>query len=215
MIFSLNENEINISYEDVNGIINIKDNKVNSINATYKDIKAIVTIVEDKEVVVDENYYNVVDFMDLVKATYNTLENKAISGNLKLIFEVMGEAQELSVDYAVKLEGKEILGYFKTTFKGINIDLYVENNTLYINLDGLKIYGKFNELNDFITWLNENLNANLELTKTINLDDYHLGMIKNILISNTTASCEFKDYKFDLRYSNVVDYVDFKSNNIE
>ena len=215
LIFSLNENEINISYEDVNGIINIKDNKVNSINATYKDIKAIVTIVEDKEVVVDENYYNVVDFMDLVKATYNTLENKAISGNLKLIFEVMGEAQELSVDYAVKLEGKGILGYFKTTFKGINIDLYAENNTLYINLDGLKIYGKFNELNDFITWLNENLNANLELTKTINLDDYHLGMIKNILISNTTASCEFKDYKFDLRYSNVVDYVDFKSNNIE
>ncbi len=212
---SLSANELQLNYENISALVNIKDNRLNSISVSYEDIVGTLTISDDKQIKVEGAYYNLTDFMNLVKATYETLKNKAISGNLNLIFEVMGDKQILNVDYGVKLEENQIVGYFKTSFKGINIDIYVENNTLYINLDGLRIYGKFNELNDFITWLNENLNANLELTKAINLDDYHLGMIENILISSTTASCDFKDYKFCLRYSDLVDYVNFKSNGIE
>lgn len=114
----------------------------------------------------DENkYLDIGKFADVAKATYNTLENFAVSGEMDLYFKFGNETNLLKMKYGIKFDtdAKELEGYLKAEFKSVKFNLYYVDKTFFIDLGGfdddsssrLQVSVKFDELKDVVLWIKD------------------------------------------------------------
>ena len=54
-----------------------------------------------------------------------------------------------------------MLGYINTEFKGLDVDIYVDGEDIYIYIVGLKVHFNINERNELIDWINETFETNI------------------------------------------------------
>ena len=135
------------------------------------------------------------NLVPLVESLKNTLENFSIMGDIDLAFEYAGETNLLDIDYGIKLADNNLSLYIETEFKGISVNVVIDNNVIYIDASGLKLQIPFEQIGEIITWLNTdfglglpevdmsgvNTNVSLDLSSIAEMD---LGILNDIMFAD-------------------------------
>ncbi len=214
LIINYNENSFNITFEDFNLYLNLKDNKINDIKLKYIDLSGDITLCSEKTVTVDNEYYiDIVKILPLLSATKNTFEKGYISGDLTLNFTMFEEKNTIKVSYAISFVD-EILAYINTTFKGLNIEIYYLNQTFYLNIAGLKVYILTDDINDLIAYINNTFNTNLNLNiQEFDLSSLNLDFITNIETINGYTNINLNNgSSLKLYFDEFINKINYNSN---
>lgn len=212
-LINYDKNSLKIDFENLKLNINLKNNKLNSINLIYEEITVNLSVINEKVVSKEEGYFiNLIDILPLLSATKHTLENGYISGDLTLNFNAFNEENIVNASYGISFKD-EILAYIKTNFKGVNIAAYFVDNTIYLDIAGLKVYLKTSELNNLISFINNTFNTNISLEMPeLNLENLNLDIILEIIINSKNTKISLKDgYNLEISYLDFIKNVKFNS----
>lgn len=210
LILNYDKNSFEINYENYNLTINIDNNNIKEAVLKFNENFISIKLTDQELVKKDEGYYiNIVDILPLISATKKTLENGYLSGDLTLEFEMFGESNKLDVNYGVSYVNNEISAYFKTNFKGLNVDVYYLDNTFFLNIVGLKIYLKFDEINSLISYVNSTFNTNINIDDlNVNFEDLSLDLVNNIENFSGCSKIYLKNNMIlEINYSNDINFV--------
>ena len=217
LIINYTENSLSFNFENLNLIINLKENKFNNLNINYKELNANFNLVSNKEVVIPNgNYIDIVELLPLLSATKHTLENGYVSGDIILNFTMFEERNTVKLNYMVSFK-EEILAYFNTTFKGVNIEIYYINQTFYLNLAGLKVYIKTSDINALIAYINSTFNLNLSLDlPELNLSSINLDLIESVDANSTSTKVILKNgYRLEVDFNEYINKVNLIASNFD
>lgn len=209
---TLNNGLLNINFTDININIDAQNLKANIINDNFT---AVVTIADAFEMSEKQNYLDFTTLKPLLKATINTIKNKAISGNIDVVLKLFNEDNTFNINYAISLENNQLLGKIFTQFKGLNINAYINNKDIYFDIVGLKIHFNIDQLPNLVDWLNCEFNAQIledfkEILSKEKLQEIHLDIIRSIVANNDSAKVEFNnDLKISLDFDTYIRKVVF------
>lgn len=205
--------------------INLEDYKISHAKITNVAIKNILLDLEiefndakpEILTLTDEEKANYIDIYQLsivAQKVLNTLKNKMVAGNFILDFDYKGEKNRVDVNYGIKLENKKLKGYIKTTFKGVNVNIFLDDGVFYLDISDLKIYVAFDEIGDVIDFINAEFKTNINLDKTIDdienqlKDMKQIDSLEEIVHKLSTLNLDFVN-KVDFTSTSLVAY--FKS----
>ncbi len=160
-------------------------------------------------------YIDLYQLKPLLKSLKNTLKNRSISGNIDVVVSLFGEDNHFDINYALSFVDNVLKGKIFTTFKGLNIDAYIVNKDIYINLLGIKVHFNIDEIPEIINFANENFDANIDFDfKNINLQDkikeINFDVIKSLSANNNFASVEFKNgFEIQVCFDEFINQVKF------
>ncbi len=154
-----------------------------------------------------EKYIDLYGLSEAIKPVYDTIKEGSISGEFTLEFEYKGETNPLQVKYGVKLDKSGLTGFIQTEFKGLNINIYYIDKTLYFDIVGLKVYLNTTDFDEFKERLGikddgktdetiENFKA-LVNAKTINefidaLAKIDLGFVESAVFTSGNIDAKFR-----------------------
>jgi len=232
--------------ENINVVILIENNKISSVVISklrvgdyYFDINLNIN-TEEKEIDSIYNqdinqYLNIAEFINIIDATYKTLENKQLSGLITLSFTYAGETNLLNINYGVKFDENDgYIFYITTNFKGLDVNIYYINERFYLDIVGMKIYLTFNDINEIFDWLGQfgleidfdvsmvedllhgNIEFNISTKEILNLVfGLDLNLINSVIFGENTLEAYLKDnINIFVNYIDVVKKVIFRYNDI-
>ena len=215
---TMQESLMNIVIKDI--ILKLNAQTVGA-TFSYGDISGSITLGEQFELSSKQDYYDFTQLKDLFKATIKTLENKAISGEVDVTLRLFNEDNNLKIDYAVAYVENRFIATIFTNFKGLNVNVYVDNEDVYLDIVGLKIKFNINNIQEIINWANEKFNTNIslnvdELLSVEKLKDIHFDIIKNITAKQNQTVVEFTNGLFiTVDYDTYVSRVKFSQDTRE
>lgn len=140
---------------------------------------------------------------EIAEAAINSLKNKSVSGRADINFDFGGETNLISAEYGAKFGG-EIKGFFKTTFKGLSVEIYLLGETVYLDILGTRVKVSKTEMPALIAWVNDTFGLNLsdeifkkqfKLTdislKDIASVDFNSGALKINIVGGGTLSADY------------------------
>ena len=140
---------------------------------------------------------------EIAEAAINSLKNKSVSGRADINFDFGGETNLISAEYGAKFDG-EIKGFFKTTFKGLSVEIYLLGETVYLDILGTRVKVTKTEMPALIAWVNDTFGLNLsdeifkkqfKLTdislKDIASVDFNSGALKINIVGGGTLSADY------------------------
>ena len=140
---------------------------------------------------------------EIAEAAINSLKNKSVSGRADINFDFGGETNLISAEYGAKFDG-EIKGFFKTTFKGLSVEIYLLGETVYLDILGTRVKVSKTEMPALIAWVNDTFGLNLsdeifkkqfKLTdislKDIASVDFNSGALKINIVGGGTLSADY------------------------
>ena len=140
---------------------------------------------------------------EIAEAAINSLKNKSVSGRADINFDFGGETNLISAEYGAKFDG-EIKGFFKTTFKGLSVEIYLLGETVYLDILGTRVKVSKTEMPALIAWVNDTFGLNLsdeifkkqfKLTdislKDIAGVDFNSGALKINIVGGGTLSADY------------------------
>lgn len=140
---------------------------------------------------------------EIAEAAINSLKNKSVSGRVDINFDFGGETNLISAEYGAKFDG-EIKGFFKTTFKGLSVEIYLLGETVYLDILGTRVKVSKAEMPVLIAWVNDTFGLNLsdeifkkqfKLTdislKDIAGVDFNSGALKINIVGGGTLSADY------------------------
>lgn len=136
---------------------------------------------------------------EIAEAAINSLKNKSVSGRADINFDFGGETNLISAEYGAKFDG-EIKGYIKAQFKGLNVNIYYVNNTIYCDVLGLKIKLMISEIPELFNWINNKFNTNLKADKLFDdfdIKDISFNFLTNVAFDNSAIKARLFD-KIDI-----------------
>lgn len=211
------QNGLELTYKDI--LISI-DSQNFAINLSKGDITASVTLGESIALTEKQGYIDIYQLKDVAKATYNTLKNLSVSGNIEVTLNLFGEDNLLNIDYAVGYVDEKLIGYVFTNFKGLDINAYLDNKDIYINVVGLKVHFNIDDLDEIIQWVNDifNANINFDINSTLNTDnlidklkEISFDIIKSLSVLDNKLSVTFtNDLLINVDYDQYVTKVEFE-----
>ena len=140
---------------------------------------------------------------EIAEAAINSFKNKSVSGRVDVNFDFGGETNLISAEYGAKFDG-EIKGFFKTTFKGLGVEIYLVGETVYLDILGTRVKVSKAEMPALIAWVNDTFGLNLsdeifkkqfKLTdislKDIASVDFNSGALKINLVGGGALSADY------------------------
>lgn len=202
-----------IQYADVALSIDAA-NKFNFV-ATYGDISAQVGLGSEFDFEVGEGYIDIYSLKELSKATFNTLQNLSVSGTAQVSLELFGEANVISMDYAIGYVDEKVQGYIETEFKGVEIKAYVDGEDIYVYVVGLKLHFNIGETEELITWINETFGLNISLDFLDDLIEQlknsHLDFISTVVFEDGQVAVTLRNnMQIKVGFDEYIRTVEFK-----
>ncbi|MGN1207898.1 MAG: hypothetical protein ACI4TI_00315, partial [Christensenellales bacterium] len=176
------EDTLMLAYKDATICVDAKNLK---LDFEYNNIYASVTFAEILPKTEKQNYVDIYQLKDLVLATFNTLKNKSVSGNIDVVLNLFGEDNHFDVDYSVGIVDDKIVGKIFTTFKGLELKIYIENKDIYLDIASLKVHANVDEIDQIIEWIN-------------NLCETNISFDKNEIFSKDKILEKIKKFDFDI-----------------
>ena len=140
---------------------------------------------------------------EIAEAAINSLKNKSVSGRVDINFDFGGETNLISAEYGAKFDG-EIKGFFKTTFKGLSVEIYLLGETVYLDILGTRVKVSKAEMPALIAWVNDTFGLNLSdeifkkqfkladiSLKDIAGVDFNSGALKINIVGGGTLSADY------------------------
>ncbi len=209
------EHIVKIVYNDFSLTL---DNELFDATIKFNDINANIGLSQDFEVLVEESeYIDLYEFKDLSKALYSTLKNLCISGNATAHIKLFGELNTLNVNYKVGFVDNSLIGFINTNFKGLNINIYLENNDIYLDVIGVKLHVNTSEIQDIVKWINKTFDTeiNIDTSETLydKIKDMHFDFVKSVKTINGKTYVEFKDnFNINVIFDDFIRQVEFAQN---
>ncbi len=211
------ENLLKLIGTDYNGEISIISNKIGKIRANYKNygINATLSYPNTHLEITNNRVIKLENLVEVGNALYNTFKNKTISGNINLTFDLFNETNTINVNYGIKMgnEPTDITAYIKTTFKGLDVNVYYVNNCFYLDVIGLKLKLQFNSIPELVDWVNNKFNTNInvdKLFKEFKLSDLSLNFITSAAFTNGCVNAVFNDTIYiEAEYTDVFKRITF------
>ena len=210
------DNELTLSgrYAEHNFAVLLENNSINQIK--YNGIiNATLDVIDFVSISAPTG--NIIKASNLIKL-YNAVVNMldgAISGTGQLSFTLLDEQNTIDINYALNLKDG-IEAQISTTFKGINISATVKNDTIYLDIAGMKIYLAISEIQDLITYLEttfnlslgdslENLTSALEISSSIK--DILNTDLEKLEVTENTANIIFKGIDLSINFDETLENI--------
>ncbi len=187
--FGTSATDMRMVINGVEIVINAFDEVLNSVfvNGDNFDATLIVKYPNYNKIYINNNKIIRLDnFTDVLSAFYNTFKYKTLSGTINVAFPFGSEINNVMLNYGVKFDGG-IKAYLNTTFKGLEVNIYVVNDSIYLDILDMKIKIELSEINDIFGWINSTFGEympDLDEFKDMSLSDIDLGFIDNVNISS-------------------------------
>ena len=227
LTISNNNMILNAIYDDLSLYIDFSNYVVNYVKVVYDkadddmaEISVRLTPGSAKYAAVSGKYLDVASLTNVIKAINKTVSGKTLSGEVDLYITFGGEENILELDYGIRYDESYEM-YISTTFKGVKVDIYLFDGTLYIDAAGMKIYAKLSEYADIITWLNDqfDLNIDLEAIKEkagTSIEDFSFDFLNSWIISNKYIQANiFDNLVIDVYYDTLINKVVFSHGDIK
>ncbi len=194
------------------------DSELATFNLAYNDVTLIANKTTNFNIdVTDSEYFDLYELKELSKAVYNTLKNMCISGNAIANIKLFGELNTLNVNYKIGYIDGNLLGYINTNFKGLDINIYMENNDLYFDIIGIKLHINTSELENIVSWINTTFDKNYSIDTKESLFDklknIHFDIVKSVKSTSGQTYVELKDnFDINLIFDDYIRQVEFYQN---
>lgn len=206
---SLTNNLLSTSFNGLDVAIDLSGERINNLTCAGSvngiEFNAEVTLSRF-DGACDMNNLRVIELKnvkEIAEAAINSLKNKSVSGRVDINFYFGGETNLISAEYGAKFDG-EIKGFFKTTFKGLGVEIYLLGETVYLDILGTRIKVSKAEMPALIAWVNDTFGLNLsdeifkkqfKLTdislKDIASVDFNSGALKINIVGGGTLSADY------------------------
>lgn len=206
---------LTVNYDSIKVVVDLKDYKLNKIVLNMQGLSATVKPVVPQTVFVENEYIDIASLTSVAKAVNKSMANMTMSGVLKVDIVFGDEENHLDINYGITYKDKNLKVYANFTFKGVEVNVYYTDQTLYFDVVGMKFYANISDYKDIVAWLNERfaLNINLdELENGLNkgLDDISLDFIKSWEIGDSHIKTNILNkVNIDVDYSDTIDKVVF------
>ncbi len=206
------EHSFEVLFEN-NNIRQIKYNGI--INATLEVTDFVSITAPTGNIIKADN------LIKLYEAITNMLDG-AISGTGKLCFELMDEQNTIDIAYALNLQNG-LEAKILTNFKGINISAIIKDDTIYLDIAGMKIYLAINEIQDLVRYLETTFNLSLgdsldSLTNAFeisnNIKDIINIDLEKLEITENKANIVFKGINLTVNFDKTLENIQFDYNGI-
>lgn len=218
--FETDKNSFKLTYNDIALKVFTYNELISRVQVKYNDIDVnfSITYPNNYKIVVTNNRVIELDNLAPVgNAFYNTFKSRSISGDIDLMFDLFKETNRITVNYGVKIGENltDISGYIKTTFKNLDINIYYIDKTFYLDVIGLKLKLKFDDIPSLVNWINENFGTDINVDKLfedINIEDLSLDFITNAHFGDDTVTATLMDnIRITAEYTDVFNRVTFEN----
>lgn len=211
--FETDENSFKLQFNDILLKVYTFNDKISRISIKKSDINVNVALYYDNVVNIDVNNNKIIELDDIAyvaRAFYNTFKSKSISGDIDLTFKLFDELNTIKVNYGVKFDGN-ITGYINTTFKGLDVNIYYVDDTFFLDVIGLKLKLKFNDIPELVKWINNKFGTDINvdsLFKDFNISDLSLDFITSASFETGKINAVIKDtYELTAEYTDIFNRV--------
>lgn len=219
--FSTSSTDMRLVVNGVEIVINAFDEVLNSVFVVGSDwdVTLVMKYPNYNKININNNKIIRLDnFTDVLCAFYNTFKYKTLSGTINMAFPFGNEINNLMLNYGIKFDGG-IKAYINTTFKGLEVNIYVVNDTIYLDILDMKIKVQLSEINDIFGWINDTFGdymPDLDKFKDMDLSDISLDFIDNVSISsNSLKATLFNNINIVADYSDVFNEIYFGYGDID
>ncbi len=206
---------LTVNYDSIKAVIDLTDYKLNKVVLSMDRLSATVKPTSPQTAVVENEYIDIASLTKVAKAVNKSMANMTMSGVLKVDIVFGDEENHLDINYGITYQDKDLKAYANFTFKGIEVNVYYTDETLYFDVVGMKFYANISDYKDIIAWLNERFDLNINVDDLENglnkgLDDISLDFIKSWEISDSHVKANiFDKVTIDVDYSDTIDKVVF------
>ena len=206
---NLTSNLLSTSFNGLDIVVDLSDERIKNLTCAGSvngiEFNAEVTLSRF-DGACDMNNLRVIELKnvkEIAEAAINSLKNKSVSGRADINFDFGGETNLISAEYGAKFDG-EIKGFFKTTFKGLSVEIYLLGETVYLDILGTRVKVSKTEMPALIAWVNDTFGLNLsdeifkkqfKLTdislKDIAGVDFNSGALKINIVGGGTLSADY------------------------
>ncbi len=204
---SFDEHQANVVFENKNlSQINYEGNLQGLTNLSLQ-------LKEFEEITANhDNILSVSNLLKLFDCVNVFSSDMTLGGTGTINFNLLDNENTIQIDYGVKFSKSNGLeGYLSTTFKGININITLKNNTIYVDFAGMAIKIANSELNDLMLWLNETfgieLNVNLDSSASLGIMDILFDKILDISLTSNTFNLNFDGYVIGLVFDDIINTI--------
>lgn len=219
--FSTSSTDMRMVVNGVEIVINAFDEVLNSVFVVGDDwdVALVMKYPNYNKININNNKIIRLDnFTDVLSAFYNTFKYKTLSGTINMAFPFGNEINNLMLNYGIKFDGG-IKAYINTTFKGLEVNIYVVNDTIYLDILDMKIKVQLSEINDIFGWINDTFGdymPDLDKFKDTTLSDISLDFIDNVSItSNSLKATLFNSVNIVADYTDVFNEIYFGYGDID
>ena len=207
---------IQVSTDELNLSVNIVDQMLDNITIQYQDINAQATILKDKpEIKVDGEYVDIVSLLPTIENIYNYIKNGAY------YVEFNANVKDISLSGYLGYENSELVIDAKLSVLGINIDLKMIKNVIYLSYNDIKLKFNLEDFDDFRAFLEENFGLDLSqideiLSKLNNLNDL-TSSLGDLDIGEILKKLNIKlnQNNIEITYDNIFAVIDLSENNLQ
>lgn len=204
--------------------LQIKLNPQNlQVNVLMDDLDAELTLTSKFEKTEKKDYINLYELKPTIKAVLNTIKTKNISGNVVVTLNLFNEDNNFNINYQISFDNSNIFAKINTQFKGLNVNIYVNNKDIYLDIASLKVKFNIDELPQIIYFVNQTFDANISLNTNELLDknkivdkikDIDFDFINSVVAKQNNLTCNvFDNLEISVDFDDYVKRVDFEHNN--
>lgn len=208
-----------VEYNGVMAKLDLTNYKLNSIDIAYDGLRAVVRPTTKHTNNVSGEYIDIGSLTNVVKAVNKSMANMTMSGILKVDIVFANEVNSLDINYGITFQNSDLRLYANFTFKGLNVNVYYFDRTIYLDVVGMKFYIGVDDYKDIIGWLNSTFGLNINIddienNKNLSFEDIRLDFIKSWNITDDYISANiFDNIHLDVYYNDTIEKVVFESGN--
>ena len=213
---AVSENAVSLVVDDIVVNINIFEDMLNDITLQYKDIHLVASIIKEKPVIkVEDNYVDIVSLLPTIENISNYIKNGAYH------VEFNAKTNDLSLFGYLGYENSKLFVDATLSVLGINVNLKMIENVVYVNYNNIYLKFNLNEFNKFRFFLEENFNLDLsQIDEVLSiLDDFDN-------LSNSLNDLDLKEIlkklnvklnqnSIEIIYDNILTVVDLADNKLQ
>ena len=208
---------LELNYDNLNVKLN---SETLQIDAKYNDFEAKLCLKQKFEKTEKQNYINLFDLKPVLKAVLNTLQTKNISGKINVTLNLFNEDNNLDINYQISFASSNILAKINTIFKGLNVNIYINNKDIYIDIVGLKVHFNIDQIPEIIDFVNNTFetNINFDANELLNKDEIYskiknidFDFINSLSTSNGKLMCNvFDNLNIEVDFDEFINKVEFE-----
>ncbi len=176
-----------------------ENSKLSALKLTYKNVEvsasATYNYFEVSQPVTAE-YVDILSYIDWANNTKNTL-----MGNISGDITIGVGANVFTLNYIANISQQK--AYVYTTILEKQVSVYLQNNCLYVAVDGYKLSFELTQINEFLTWLNTTFNLDVTLNTNISVTNSEIialvdGLLKDITLTQHEFVGKYMGYTLTL-----------------